>query len=83
MAKRDSAGINAAINRLSTEELIPLDSLAERVNVPSRVLERWGLSGRGGRFLDVLKRREKWMSSLTAWERFQASSGVGEPVETG
>ena len=80
--RRSPVDISRAIARLRDEPKLTLDQLsAEPVEVngvtirpTGAVLLRWGTTGRGGVYLDVLfdRRRAAWVSSREAVERFRA-----------
>lgn len=81
MSKRPESEITRAINRLRTEEQVPLGDLAgepvelngEVVRPSAVVLLRWGRQGKAGVYLDVLfcQRRACWVTSRAAVERFR------------
>lgn len=46
-----------------------LAELSTLVDVPERILTRWGLSGKAREWLDVVHRPGRgWLTSLAAWQ---------------
>jgi len=98
-ARRPPAEITRAINRLRTEEQIPVASivgqpieLAGVVYTPAFLtLWRWGSEGKGGVYLDVMKERRTGVlvTSRAALARFAqeieqaATAAKGEPGPSG
>lgn len=83
MAKRPDGEIARAIDRLRHEDQVllaelagePIELCGETLTPSAAVLLRWGQSGRGGVYLDVLFCRAKaaWVTSGAAVERFRAA----------
>jgi hypothetical protein len=95
MPRRPDPEIARAIARLSRETQLSLEEVqAELREHPVRLagfdaspsaasLLRWGRTGRGGAYLDVLwcRRRLTWVTSHAALERFvQAVAGLARPA---
>lgn len=71
--KRTNQEIAHAINRVAQERPVPLVDLKDLAGVSAETLMCWALEGRGGVFLDAVKRGKHWYSSRPAIERFKAA----------
>ena len=69
--QRERLAIGKAILRVANENPVPIADLRDLAGVSERTLISWATDGRGGVFLDAIKRGEKWVSSRAAVERFQ------------
>ena len=73
---RNRNEIVEAVLRLSCEALIRVDEVSWEMCVSKETVKRWGINGRRGVHLDIVKRDGVWCTSQEALVRFSKSLAI-------